>query len=45
MPLYFGLDDAGKVDRIEVTWPSGTRQTLTDTITVNTLLSITEKAP
>jgi hypothetical protein len=44
MPLYFGLGDAGRVDRIEVTWPSGTRQTLTDTLTVNSLLTITEKA-
>lgn len=30
MPLYFGLGTAKKVDKIEVTWPSGEIQTLTD---------------
>ena len=29
-PLYFGLGDAKKVEEIEVTWPSGRSQTLTD---------------
>jgi hypothetical protein len=28
MPLYFGLGDAGKIDTVEVTWPSGKTQTL-----------------
>jgi hypothetical protein len=28
MPLYFGLGDATKVDRIEVRWPSGRTQTI-----------------
>ncbi len=42
MPLYFGLADATKVDRIEVTWPSGKRQTLTQNLPVNTRLVITE---
>ena len=27
LPLYFGLGDSASVDRIEVTWPSGVRQT------------------
>ncbi|MFL6235702.1 MAG: CRTAC1 family protein [Thermoanaerobaculia bacterium] len=27
-PLYFGLGDAQKVDAVEVTWPSGKRQTV-----------------
>ncbi len=42
MPLYFGLGDAAKIDRIEVTWPSGKKQTLTENIPVNTLLTIRE---
>jgi hypothetical protein len=28
MPLYFGLGDAAKVDAVEVTWPSGHKQTV-----------------
>ena len=28
MPLYFGLGDAQKIDAVEVTWPSGKRQTV-----------------
>lgn len=42
MPLYFGLGDAMKVDRIEVTWPSGLRQVLEGPIDANRTLTITE---
>jgi hypothetical protein len=42
MPLYFGLGEAEKADRIEVTWPSGKKQTITDQISANALMSITE---
>ncbi len=42
MPLYFGLDDATQIDRIEVLWPSGKKQMLTERIPINTLLTITE---
>jgi hypothetical protein len=28
MPLYFGLGDATKIDSVEVTWPSGKKQTV-----------------
>jgi hypothetical protein len=42
MPLYFGLGDAEKIDRIEVRWPSGKQQTMTQEIPVNTLVTITE---
>jgi hypothetical protein len=42
LPLYFGLDDATKIDRIEVQWPSGRKQAVTDGLTVNTTLRITE---
>jgi hypothetical protein len=42
MPLYFGLDEATQIGRIEVRWPSGNTQTLTEKIPLNTLLTITE---
>ncbi len=42
LPLYFGLGDADKIERIEVTWPSGQKQTITDKPGTNTLLQITE---
>jgi len=29
LPLYFGLGDSAKIDSIDVTWPSGTKQTIT----------------
>ena len=41
-PLYFGLDDATRIDRIEVLWPSGKKQVLSEGIPTNTLLTITE---
>jgi hypothetical protein len=43
MPLYFGLDEATRVDRIEVLWASGKKQTLTEKIPINTVLTITEE--
>jgi hypothetical protein len=43
MPLYFGLDASATIDRIEVNWPSGKKQQLTEVIPVNTLLTITEE--
>jgi hypothetical protein len=42
MPLYFGLGDNAKADHIEVTWPSGKKQTISDGIPANGLLVITE---
>lgn len=30
LPVTFGLGSVGKVDQVEITWPGGTRQTLTD---------------
>ena len=42
MLFYFGLDAATQIDRIEVLWPSGKRQILTEGIPTNTLLTITE---
>ena len=42
LPLYFGLGDAAKVDRVEVTWPSGRKQVVTQGLRVNDTLRITE---
>ena len=42
LPLYFGLGDAQKVDKVEVDWPSGTKQVLTKNLPVNQVLSVTE---
>jgi enediyne biosynthesis protein E4 len=43
MPLYFGLGDATRIDRIEVLWPTGKKQVLSEGIPTNTLLTITEE--
>jgi hypothetical protein len=42
IPLYFGLGEATNVDRVEVRWPSGIKQVLTNEIAMNSLLKITE---
>jgi hypothetical protein len=42
LPLYFGLGDAEKIERVEVDWPSGHKQTLTTGIEENHTLQITE---
>ncbi len=41
-PLYFGLGTASKVDRIEITWPSGKHQTVPGPIPTNEMREITE---
>ena len=43
IPLYFGLGDATQIDRIDVRWPSGKRQTLAQNIPLNSVLTITEE--
>ena len=43
MPLYFGLDGAEAIDRIEVTWASGRKQELTEKIPMNALIPVTEE--
>jgi len=42
LPLYFGLGDAQKVDRVEVDWPSGRKQVVTQDLRVNDVLRIRE---
>ena len=41
-PLYFGLGAAETVDRIEVMWPSGKKQTVAAPITVNSRIDVRE---
>jgi hypothetical protein len=42
LPLYFGLGDAKKIDEVEVDWPSGRKQLLSQGIETNQTLRITE---
>jgi len=42
LPLYFGLGDSRKIDSIEVTWPSGRKQVLSEGLRINQTLKITE---
>lgn len=44
LPLYFGLGDAARIDRIEIKWPSGRSQILTRDLSINRTLKITEPA-
>ena len=42
LPLYFGLGSETAVDRIEVVWPSGRRQTRSGPISLNGTLELVE---
>jgi enediyne biosynthesis protein E4 len=42
-PLYFGLGVAESVDRIEVAWPSGKRQSVASLIKINSRIDIREQ--
>lgn len=42
LPLYFGLGDSDRIDLIEVLWPSGKKQTLSENIPLNANLKLTE---
>ncbi|MGH9804697.1 MAG: CRTAC1 family protein [Candidatus Acidiferrales bacterium] len=42
LPIYFGLGDAKKIDRVEVAWPSGRKQVVTKGLGMNKTLRITE---
>lgn len=42
LPLYFGLGEATKIDRVEIKWPSGRAQVLTKDLKINQTLKVTE---
>jgi hypothetical protein len=42
LPIYFGLGDAKKIDRVEVDWPSGRKQVVTQGLREDQTIRITE---
>ena len=42
LPLYFGLGDADRIDRIEVDWPSGKKQVETEQLEINRMRQVVE---
>ncbi len=42
LPLYFGLGDTKQIDRVEVDWPSGRKQVVTQGLRENETLRISE---
>jgi hypothetical protein len=42
LPVYFGLGDADRIDSLEVDWPSGRKQVVTQGIEINRTLRIAE---
>ena len=42
LPLYFGLGDATGVERVEVDWPSGRKQVVTEGLRANDTILVTE---
>ncbi len=42
LPLYFGLGDDAKIERVEVDWPSGAKQVVSSRLQENFILRIAE---
>jgi len=42
LPIYFGLGNAHKIDQVEIQWPSGRKQTLTQDIPINARFLVVE---
>jgi enediyne biosynthesis protein E4 len=42
LPLYFGLGDATGVERVEVDWPSGKKQVVTEKLHPNEAIVVVE---
>ena len=42
LPLYFGLGDENVVSRVEIHWPSGRDQVITQNLRTNEILRVTE---
>ena len=42
LPLYFGLGDADRIERVEIDWPSGKKQVETQGLLTNRVLKMTE---
>jgi len=42
LPLYFGLGDSPKIERVEISCPSGSKQVVTKNLHENELMTITE---
>jgi hypothetical protein len=43
LPLYFGLGDAARVDRVEVLWPSGRKQTVAGPLEMGGTVDVAEE--
>ncbi len=42
MPLYFAFGDVTRLDRIDITWPSGKKQQISTSLDLNRVLDISE---